>query len=160
VGQLNESITIRTTDESRTLNIYAMGEVVGAIQPSPQQFTLGAMAPAQAMSSQVRLSSRTGKAFKVLSIVDVPRTGASTLKVEFVEDASTSPSTWVLTAKGTAPEITGPVAGEFIIATDQPEDKELRVRYNGFVRSQAAATRPAPQQVPVQPPAQPATQPQ
>jgi hypothetical protein len=149
-GPLQENITIRTNDPNRTLTVYVTGEVLGLIQPSPNQLNIPMLAMEQEIISTVRLSPRAGKAFKVTGIMDEPVAGTmgQLFHFETSEDTSTTPSTWVIKGTGKAPNQPGRVSGEWVISTDLPEEQTIRIKYNGFVRQPQNAQDPQWQQNP------------
>lgn len=145
-GPMNANVSIRTSDPARSLNAIVMGEVIGDIQVMPSQLQFPGLSPTQAINSQLRLVPRNGKPFKVLSIEDVPQSvgqqGMSPkfMQYEIKEDTTQTPSAWNIVITGTAPAAQGPIRGEMIITTDnEGADKQMRVRYFGFVRAAQAA---------------------
>ena len=148
-GPMNANVSIRTSDPNRTLNAIVMGEIIGDIQVMPSQLQFPGLSPSQAINSQLRLVPRNGKAFKVLSVEDIPQAvgqqGAipSFMKFEIKEDTTQTPSAWNIVITGTAPAQQGPIRGEMLVTTDnEGSDKQMRVRYFGFTR---AASQPAAQ---------------
>ncbi|HEX2839296.1 MAG TPA: DUF1573 domain-containing protein [Phycisphaerales bacterium] len=150
-GPLQENITVRTNDPARFATVYVTGEILGLIQPSPNQLNIPMLAMGQQINSTVRLTPRAGKPFKITGVMDEPVAGAmgQIFKFEVKEDTSAVPSAWMITGTGSAPNQPGRVSGEWVVSTDLPEEPTIRIRYNGFVRQQQnQAQDPAWQQNP------------
>lgn len=137
-GPLQENITIRTSDPARTATVYVTGEILGMIQPNPNQLNIPMLAMGQQVNSTVRLTPRAGKAFKVTGVKDEPVAGTmgEMFKFEFTEDTSATPSAWIIKGTGAAPSQPGRISGEWVVTTDLPDEPVVRIRYNGFVRQQ------------------------
>jgi len=139
VGQIQNQISIMTTDGARALSVQAMGEVVGDILASPNRVQLGGVAPAQAMTTQVRLSARNGKPFKIVNVEEAPASGAKIYGTPSITtDESVTPPAYVITFTGTCPNTTGGLRGDFIVTTDLPDEKTMRVPYFGFIKAPQA----------------------
>ncbi|MFZ4573437.1 MAG: DUF1573 domain-containing protein [Phycisphaerales bacterium] len=134
-GQLQALISITTTDTKRALSVSAMGEVVGTIAATPARVQLGGMAASQPINSQVRLATRNGKAFKILSVEDVSATGQKffTTAPTIQEDNSVTPPGYFINLSATA-NGNGSIRGELVITTDSKEDSVIKVPYFGFIR--------------------------
>ncbi len=150
VGQIQVQVSIMTTDGTKALSVTAMGEIVGDIAAAPSRVQLGGVTPAQPMTTQFRLSSRNGKAFKVLAVEEAPATGGRIFgSPSITMDESVTPTAYVITFTGTGPSATGGLRGDFIVTTDLPDEKTMRIPYFGFIRApQAKATAPAVKQNP------------
>lgn len=139
-GQLQSLISITTTDTKRVLTVSAMGEVVGTIAATPARVQLGGLSENQPVNSQVRLASRNGKAFKILSVEDVPATGQKffTKEPAIQEDNSVNPPAYFLNLSAAAAG-SGSIRGELVITTDSEDDKVIKIPYFGFVRGATPA---------------------
>jgi len=139
VGQLQSQITILTSDGTKSHSVQAMGEVVGDIAAAPSRVQLNGVSPAQAITTQVRLSARNGKAFKILNVEEAPATGAKLFGTPSITtDESVTPAAYVVTFTGTCPNTTGGLRGDFIVTTDLPDEKTMRVPYFGFIKAPQA----------------------
>jgi len=152
VGPIQGVISIRTSDPNRTISLNAAGEVVGDLDAKPARVQLSGLQPGQAMKSEVRLTSRDGKPFKVMSVAEAPA-GQPMFTTQVSEDATVTPPAYVITVTGTAPIAPGAFRGELVVTTDVKGEETLRVPYFGFAR----APRPATTQI--TPPATPAVPP-
>lgn len=148
VGQFNETITIRTSDAARTLYATVSGDVQGNFTIMPQVLSLANMAAGGPISSQIRIASRSGVPFKILSVADSPKFGSASFKFEIVPDdaAPTGESAYFIRLAGTAPS-EGAVTGTLNINTDLAVEPTIGVNYTGFVRPTQQA-RPQPAQAP------------
>lgn len=146
-GQVNENITIRTSDPAKTLSTVVMGEILGDITLSPNQLSLPGLTPGQAVNSEFTLSSRTGGAFKVTGVQEVAQGGtAPFMKFDYQEIAGANPPQWKVRITGTAPTAQGALRGEIVVNTDNTNDPQLRLRYFGFIRPQTQVPPAQPKQ--------------
>lgn len=135
VGQVIGNIAIRTSDATRLLSLNVTGEVVGDIVPNPARVQLGALQPGQTFTSELRLSARNGKPFKVTKVEEQSGTpGKSFSDIKVVEDTNTTPPSYVVTVTGTAATTPGGVRGDLIVSTDLPGEEQFKVQYFGFIR--------------------------
>jgi hypothetical protein len=133
VGQMSGQITVRTNDPDRTFNIPVIGAVLGDIDARPARVQLNAVAPNAPLSTQIRLSSRRGQAFKVLKVEEAAR-GPVVLKLDFTEDGAA----WVVEVAGVAPQA-GSFHGEIVVTTDLPSENTMKIPYFGFARQAGSA---------------------
>lgn len=144
VGQVIGNVAIRTSDTARLLNLTVTGEVVGDIVPNPARVQLGALQPGQPFTSELRLSARNGKPFKVTKVEEQSGTpGRSFSDVQVREDTNTTPPSYVVTVTGTAASTPGAIRGDLVISSDLPGEEQFKVQYFGFIRQ---LPQPAPQQ--------------
>ncbi|MBI1190453.1 MAG: DUF1573 domain-containing protein [Tepidisphaera sp.] len=135
VGQVIGNVAIRTSDAARLLNLTVTGEVVGDIVPNPARVQLGALQPGQTFTSELRLSSRNGKPFKVTKVEEQSGTpGRSFSDIQVKEDTNTTPPSYVVTMTGTAPTTPGAVRGDLLISSDLEGESQFKVQYFGFIR--------------------------
>jgi hypothetical protein len=137
-GQINENITIRTTDASRVLSSVVMGEVMGNIQANPNQLQFAGLVQGQPINNALKLTSRNGKPFKIVSVEETPIGGDKIFTFTPTEDTSKTPSEWTIAIAGTAPGRAGAIRGEIVVTTDSVDEPQMRVRYFGFTRASAA----------------------
>ncbi len=146
VGRVQAQLTINTNDESsnkRTINLLAMGEVVGEVTASPAQVMVGGVAPGQDIAMDIRLANRRGNAFKVLGVEETPGVGPKIFTVNVVEDPTTVPASYKLMIRGKAPANPGGIRGELVIKTNVESQPEVKIPYYGFVRANARPANPA-----------------
>jgi len=144
VGPVNAGMSIRTSDEKRVLTVNTTGEVVGDVMVTPARVQLANLSPGAPISAQFTLSARNGKAFKVLKADDAPVSSRAFSKIEFREDTSTTPPSYIITMTGQTSDQGGQVAGQILVATDVPGEEQVKVPYFGFARAVPKAV-PAPQ---------------
>lgn len=137
-GQIQSMISIRTTDDKRVLTVSAMGEIVGAIAATPTRMQLGGLNQGQAVTQQLRVASRVGKPFKILTVEDTAAPGAQKFfpnSPSIQTDNSVDPPAYLLnfSASAGAP---GSIRGELVITTDSTEEPVVRVPYFGFTRGE------------------------
>lgn len=145
-GQVNENITIRSSDSAKTLSVVVMGAVMGDITISPEQLSLPGLTPGQAVNSEFTLTSQTGGAFVVKGVQEVAQGGASPfMKFDYSQVPGANPPAWKVKITGDAPSAQGALRGEIVIDTDNANDPQMRLRYFGFVRQQTQVqpTKPA-----------------
>lgn len=135
VGQLIGIISIRTSEQNRVLNMTVTGEVVGDIVPNPARVQLGALQPGQSFTSELRLSARNKKPFKVTKVEEKSGSpGKAFADIQFREDPNTVPPSYVVTVTGTAPTTPGAIKGDLLISSDLPGEEQFKVQYFGFIR--------------------------
>lgn len=143
VGQIMGNISIRTSDPARVLTCTVTGEVVGDVQGNPARVQLGSLAPGQSFTSELRLTSRSGKPFKITKIEEMPSTPSKSFTdITFKEVPGATPQTWLVTMNGAASATAGAMRGDLVVATDVPGEEQLKFNYFGFVR--ATPPKPAP----------------
>jgi hypothetical protein len=133
VGQVSGQITVRTTDPARILNMSVMGEIVGDVNVQPQRVQLSALEPGASMNTQVKLTSRNNKAFKVEKVEEAP-SGAKLFQIAVSEDTTATPSAWTITVTGNAPQ-SGAFRGDLVVTTNIEDEKTVKIPYYGFVRN-------------------------
>lgn len=139
VGQITANVAVRTNDPSRLLNITVMGEVVGDVGVNPPRLTLQSLTPDQEINTIFKVTSRTGKAFKVSEVVEEPAPGLPKTfsNITVTEDTSTTPHAYVVTVTGKAGDKAGAIRGDLVVKTDIEDEKEVKVPYYGFVKVMA-----------------------
>lgn len=142
-GQIQSLISIRTTDTARVLSVSGMGEIVGTIAATPNRVQLGGVSEGQPVNTQLRVASRNGKAFKILSVEDVGGAGQKFFASapSIVPDTSVTPPAYLLNFSATAAGA-GSIRGELVITTDSEEEKVIKVPYFGFIRGNTPAKNP------------------
>lgn len=143
-GQVNENITVRTTDTSRVLSSVVMGEVLGNIVAAPAQLQFAGLTQGQPINQSLKLTSRDGKPFKITNVEETPIGGDKIFTLSPTPDAEGLMTAWTIAITGTAPNRAGAIRGEIVVTTDSAEDPQMRIRYFGFTRASAAQPAPAP----------------
>lgn len=136
VGPFQGAVTLVTTDPTKPMTITVLGEVVGELALVPPRLSIGGTSPNQQVATQVQISSRYNKPFKILKVEEVPApNNPKMLTFETVEDATTNPPRMVLKISGNAPTTNGAFRGEIVVTTDLPGEETVRIPYFGFVRN-------------------------
>jgi hypothetical protein len=143
VGPVSAGVSIRTSDANRLLNFTVTGEVVGDIVVTPPRIQLPPLQPGQAISAQVTLKSRNGKAFKATKVDDLSGATKVLSTIDLKEDATATPPSYTLTVAGAATEQPGAINGTLIVRTDIPGEEEIKIPYFGYVRATTAQPAPA-----------------
>lgn len=135
IGNHNETISIRTNDPRKlALNQQIIAEVVGDILPVPNRVSLGVVRPMDPMLGEVRVSSRSGKPFKIERAIPHLVTGGS-VEVEVVPDPASPEGTgYKLLLTGVAPDRIQPVRGEIELRTDNKDQPSIRIPIYATVR--------------------------
>lgn len=137
VGPFQGAVTLITSDPAKPMTITVLGEVIGEVALVPPRLSIGGTSPNQQVATQVQLSSRYGKPFKIVKVEEVPApNNPKMLTFDVVEDPTSTPSQprSILKVSGNAPQTNGAFRGEIVITTDLPGEETVRVPYFGFVR--------------------------
>jgi len=142
MGNVIGQVTVRTTESARLLTLSVNGEVVGDYNMMPKQVQMYNIQPGGPLNSVVRVSSRSNRAFKILSAEEQPMGTKTFSNITFAEVPGATPQTWQITLTGKAPEMQSAFRGKIVVTTDaEGEDKVFEVPYNGF----ATNPQPSPQ---------------
>jgi hypothetical protein len=135
VGPFQGAVTLVTSDPTKPMTITVLGEVIGELALVPPRLSIGGTSPNQQVATQVQISSRYAKPFKILKVEEVPApNGTKMLVFETIEDSTVSPPRTTLKVSGNAPQTNGAFRGEIVVTTDLPGEETVRIPYFGFVR--------------------------
>lgn len=135
VGPFQGAVTLVTSDPAKPMTITVLGEVIGELALVPPRLSIGGTSPGQPVATQVQISSRYNKAFKITKVEEVPApNNPRMLSFETVEDTSTNPPRMLLKVTGKAPPTNGAFRGEIVLTTDLQGENTVRIPYFGFVR--------------------------
>lgn len=135
VGPFQGAVTLVTSDPAKPMTITVLGEVIGELALVPPRLSIGGTSPNQQVATQVQISSRYAKPFKILKVEEVPAPNNPKMLVfETIEDTSVSPPRTTLKVSGNAPQTNGAFRGEIVVTTDLPGEETVRIPYFGFVR--------------------------
>lgn len=134
LGNHTETLQIRTNDPKKpVLNQQVIAEVIGDLLPAPNRVSLGVVRPGDPLKSEFKISSRSGKPFKILSAKAVATTGVQIDAV--VEQVAEGGATEIkITLSGTAPGVVQPIRGKVEITTDSKEQPKIEVPFYATVR--------------------------
>lgn len=136
VGQVTGNISIRTSDVARVLNMTVTGEVIGDVVANPARLQIGSLAPGAPFTNEMRLTSRSGKRFKVSKIEEASGMPTKAFTSITFKESDAEPWAWVVTATGTASQAPGAIRGDLVLTTDIPGEEAVKLGYFGFVRAQ------------------------
>lgn len=98
-GQHTGSLSIRTNDERRPIfSVAVMSRVLGDLEMSPVRMTLGRLAIGDAFEREIRVRSRTGKAFEITGVALSNQSVATEFTFEPVDPESKTE--WVVRVNG------------------------------------------------------------
>lgn len=132
VGNVVGQVTVRTSEAARLLSLSVSGEVVGDFNVMPRIVQLFNVPPSSPVNSSVRVMSRSGKPFKIVSAEEVPLGTKIFNNITFAEVAGSNPPTWTLTLAGTAPAVQSGFRGDIVVNVEGAEEKQFKIPYNGF----------------------------
>jgi hypothetical protein len=140
IGHIIGTVSIRTSDPSRLLNMQVNAEVVGDFAVAPMRMQFLNIQPNGPITSTVRVTSRSGKPFKITGVEEVTSFTKLFNDIRFTEVPDSKPQAWTITASGNAPAAQSGFRGELIVHTDAPDEPTFKIPYNGYV-SAAPQTR-------------------
>lgn len=143
VGQVQQTLTIRTTKEDRVMNVTVLGEVMGEINVQPPRVALGALNLGQDISTTIKLTHRDGKDFKITKIEEVPAQGEKVLDIKQTQDDPAKPNSYTLNIGGKTPAAPGSIRGEILVTTDIESEGVLKISYFGYARADLPPGQPA-----------------
>jgi hypothetical protein len=157
-GALAATCTARTTSEKHPLaDIQISAEVVGDVQVLPPRLNVGILEPGQPFSKVFRVSSRTGRTFKVVNVEQSTTMEALEVKVTAPEPGNES--AYQIEVKGKSPAQASAIMATLTVVTDVPGDERIQVQLNGATRAPAPPPQPTGDLTPppmlVKPPQQP-----
>jgi hypothetical protein len=141
IGPIIGTINIRTSDPARFINMQVNAEIVGDYAVAPMRMQFLNVQPAAPITSTVRVTSRSGKPFKITGADEVPGAPSTTKlfnDIRFAEVEGSKPQAWTITVSGAGPEIQTGFRGELIVRTDAPDEPTFKIPYNGYVSAAQA----------------------
>lgn len=143
VGPIQSTISVVTSDPTKSMSITVLGEVIGELALVPPRLSIGGASAKQPIATQVVVSSRYNKPFNITKIEELPAPGTpKMLSFEAVKDDTSNPPRWIVKIAGAAPEVNGAFRGEVILTTDLSGEEVVRIPYFGFVRGGSTPTPP------------------
>ncbi len=139
-GWQTGNLTIKGThvDASGTphpikMNMAMNGNVSGLLEPSSNMLRLGVLTPGDQIDQTLTLSRTDGQPFECIGAPVVGGGGLGVLRVS-VAPLDASRTSWLVTAKGSAPARIGAINGNVFIQTDVPGETQIPLRYGGVVQ--------------------------
>lgn len=134
IGNHSETIAIRTNDPKKpVVQQQVIAEVLGDLVPNPNRISLGVVRPGDPLRAEFRVTSRSGKPFKILKSQVVPaNAGNLVVEVEAMSEGGTPEVKVVLT--GTAPNAVQPIRGKIEFTTDNKDQPKVEVPFYATVR--------------------------
>lgn len=140
IGNFQSTLSITTNDERAKLSpMYLGADVVGDIKATPAQAILRVSTPSTPFTTQVRLDSRSGTAFNILSI-DVE--GRANMQAVADAQKSEDGKYFMITLSGTTPAEGGLVQGNIVLSTDAQGGETMKIPFTAVVRKPDAAQLP------------------
>lgn len=139
IGEFQTQLEIHTNEPTKPVENYMfVADVVGELRATPQKLQLRAYTPNIPFANIVNLESRSGKAFKVLS-VDVVGRDDMQLVTDFEANPATGKPAYTIRLSGVTPDMTGVVQGDIIVRTDMPDNPEIRLPFSTTIRGSTPA---------------------
>ncbi|MCC6285176.1 MAG: DUF1573 domain-containing protein [Phycisphaerales bacterium] len=161
IGQFQGQVTVSlrsgtgNPDDLVQKVITVMAEVVGEVAFIPNRMNLGLVQPQAAFERQIRVNSRTGKAFQIIGVEERPFLGPdgqpnpaqlAGLKFRAEPAEPGREDSYILTISGALPEGVTGVTTDVMVLTNLPDEERVPLRVTGRVRQA-----PTPGLVPGQP---------
>ncbi len=163
-GSFAAVATVRTNDPQYQLADFPISAtIVGDLQTLPPRLNVGVIETGQPFSKTFKVTSRTGKAFKISKIEQKSQL-PTPLEISYAPVEAGNETAYMVDVKGAPLSAQLPINATITVITDSPTDPTIEMILSGAVRAPmpAAGTPGAPPQVyqPVQtPPQAPATAP-
>jgi hypothetical protein len=132
IGTLQAQVDIKTNDERAKLPPYFMGaDVVGDIKASPAQAILRVNDPSSPFSTQIKIDSRSGAPFNILSLeTDARKEMHVVTDFQKADDGNY----YMVTISGVTPGDGGMVQSSLIISTDAKGGETIKVPFTAVIR--------------------------
>jgi len=133
IGDVVAQLTVKTNDDRvEPMPVMVSAQIVGTARANPANAFLRVFTPGTAFSTQVRIDSRNGTAFKVRS-VEVDSRDDMSLASDVV--AGEGGKYHTLTLAGVTPATAGYVQGTVIVETDVDGGETLRIPFSASIRN-------------------------
>jgi hypothetical protein len=142
LGTLQTQVTVTTNDDKApTQTMFVGGDVVGEIKATPPQAIIRTQTTNTPFKTEVRVDTRTGKAFK---ITGVEVEGRSDMKLVPDVSAGEGGKWYMITLSGVTPAEPSFVQGAIIVTADTNDGETIRIPFTASVVRAAAPVAPAP----------------
>lgn len=132
IGTLNSQITIKSNDAAaKPLSTFVGAEITGDVRANPASSMIRATAPGSLISAEVRVDTRSGKPFKVMS-VDVETRHDMRLATD-LKPASEDSTAYTVSVSGIAPLSPGLIQGTILVSTDSEGGETIRIPFTATV---------------------------
>lgn len=141
IGNFQTNLVLESNDEKAKIQPYYLGaDVVGDIKATPPQAILRVNTPATPFTTQVRLDSRSGSAFNLMS-VDVEGAANNIKEMGIVTDITKGEEGryYMVTMSGVTPNRGGMVQGYLVVASDSQGGETMRIPFTAVVRQEQPA---------------------
>lgn len=131
LGPLRGTLIMRTNDERKgSLSMTVAGRLAGDVTAMPERLSFGSMAGGQEYKKRIELRSRANAEFAVKSV-----TFDGNKDIDLATDIKPGANGgWVVTVTLAAPEQTGIVRGDLVIATTLDSEPEIKIPMAGAIR--------------------------
>ncbi len=145
IGDIMAQLTLKTNDDRvEPMQVMVSAQIVGTARANPSNAFLRVFTPSTPFSTQIRIDSRNGTAFKIRS-VEVDSRDDMSLATDVV--AGEGGKYYMLTLAGVTPATPGYVQGTLVIDTDVDGGEVLRIPFSASIRNPTPA--PVTKQAPV-----------
>jgi hypothetical protein len=132
-GQLRTEISIRTNEERKPIfSMAAVARVLGDVQFSPARLTLGRLEVGDTFEREIRVTSRSGKAFQITGATLNNRTVSAKFVATPVDPEN--PTEWIINASGTVEQAAARFNTVVNILTDVPGEELVPLQLYGQLR--------------------------
>jgi hypothetical protein len=132
IGTLQSQLDIKTNDDRAKLQPYFLGaDVVGDIKASPAQAILRVNDPSTPFTTTVKLDSRSGSTFNILSLETDAK---KEMQVVTNFEKSADGNSYTVTISGVTPAEPGMVQSFLTVSTDARGGETLRVPFTAVIR--------------------------
>lgn len=144
IGTMQSQLDIKTNDERAKITPYFLGaDVVGDIKASPAQAILRVNDPSTPFTTSVKLDSRSGSTFNILSLETDAK---KEMQVVTNFEKSADGHSYTISISGVTPAEPGMVQSFLTVSTDARGGETLKVPFTAVIRklSQGPAGQPMP----------------
>lgn len=136
LGQINETLTIRTTDERRPFKTFvATGQAIGDVRVSPSRLPLGLVKTGTEFERELKLTNAQGENFSLRSVgLKDPGAFGADVSFEMSPPLGTPSVSYRVKLLGSAPANNRFLKGELVFETDIEDERFITVPVHGTVR--------------------------
>ena len=137
IGNFQTNLVLESNDEKAKIQPYYLGaDVVGDVKATPPQAILRVNTPATPFTTQVRLDSRSGSAFNLVS-VDVEGAANNVKEMGIVTDITKGEEGryYMITMSGVTPNRGGMVQGYLVVASDSQGGETMKIPFTAVIRN-------------------------
>lgn len=136
IGNFQTNLTLESNDDKAKIQPYYVGaDVVGDVKATPPQAILRVNTPSTPFTTQVRLDSRSGSSFNLVS-VDVEG-GQNMQGMSVATDVTKGEEGkyYMITMSGMTPARGGMVQGYLVVASDSQGGETMKIPFTAVIRN-------------------------